>query len=95
MLRRRGSDFRLAAWNHFLMRQRDLDLRNLTYRLFVEMGRAPTAEEVAVAAASTTPEVQVGSRRLHDQHALVPGPHQRAPHCGDPIAVEVRGPAPE
>jgi hypothetical protein len=51
------------------MDQADLDHRNLTYRLFLEMGRAPTAEEVAVAAPSNTAEVQAGWRRLHDQHA--------------------------
>src|SRR6266540_3793374 len=53
------------------MDRADLDLRNLTYGLFVELGRAPTAEEMARASGSTTWEVETGWRRLHEQHALV------------------------
>ena len=49
----------------------DIELRNVTYRLFVEQGRAPTAEEVGAAAAATVDEVERGWRRLHDAHALV------------------------
>jgi Alkylmercury lyase len=50
---------------------RDLELRNLTYRLFVELGRAPSGEEAAEAAGRTRAEVEEGWRRLHDEHALV------------------------
>ena len=46
-------------------------LRNTTYRLFVEFGRAPTVGEVASAENSTADLVQAGWRRLHDDHALV------------------------
>jgi hypothetical protein len=53
------------------MDERDLRLRELTYALFIELGRAPTADEVASAAASTQADVQCGWRRLHDAHALV------------------------
>jgi alkylmercury lyase-like protein len=53
------------------MDRADLDLRNLTYRLFVELGRAPTAQEVAREAGSSTDDVGAGWRRHHDQHALV------------------------
>ena len=53
------------------MDRADLDLRNLTYGLFVELGRAPTAEEMARASGSTTWEVETGWRRLHEQHAFV------------------------
>jgi Alkylmercury lyase len=49
----------------------DLELRNLTYRLFVELGRAPHADEVAEAAGLARAEVEQGWRRLHDAHALV------------------------
>jgi hypothetical protein len=49
----------------------DLDLRNLTYRLFVDLARAPTAVEVAHAADVPSRAVEAGWRRLHDQHALV------------------------
>jgi hypothetical protein len=46
-------------------------LRNTTYRLFVEFGRAPTVGEVAAAENSTPEHVQAAWRRLHDDHALV------------------------
>jgi hypothetical protein len=51
--------------------ERDVELRNLTYSLFVEHGRAPTADEVAVAVGSTRSEVEAGWHRLHEGHALV------------------------
>ena len=53
------------------MDERDLALRALTYDLFIELGRAPTADEVASAAGSTRADVESGWRRLHDAHALV------------------------
>lgn len=49
----------------------DVELRNLTYRLFVEEGRAPTADEVGAAAGVPVDEVLRGWRRLHEAHALV------------------------
>jgi hypothetical protein len=51
--------------------ERDLRLRNLTYGLFVELGRAPTVAEVAERAGEPAPEVEAAWRRLHDAHALV------------------------
>ncbi len=56
------------------MDERDLELRNLTYGLFVELGRAPTADEVAERAQATRDDVEAGWRRLHDAHALVLNP---------------------
>ena len=53
------------------MDDRDRELRNLTYRLFVELGRAPRAAEVAEAAGLERPEVAAAWRRLHEAHALV------------------------
>jgi Alkylmercury lyase len=53
------------------MNEDDRELRNLTYRLFVDLGRAPTAAEVADAAGASTAEVEAAWRRLHDEHALV------------------------
>jgi hypothetical protein len=50
---------------------RDLELRNLTYRLLVELGRAPRAAKVAEAAGLARPEVTAAWRRLHEAHALV------------------------
>ena len=49
----------------------DLALRNLTYALLVELGRAPTLAEVAERGAMTVDEARAGWGRLHDQHAIV------------------------
>ena len=49
----------------------DLALRNLTYRLFVELGRAPSADEVGEHAGQPATAVRGAWRRLHDAHALV------------------------
>ena len=49
----------------------DVALRNLTYRLFVELGSAPTAGDVAAAAGSSVDAVRSGWERLHQAHALV------------------------
>jgi hypothetical protein len=48
-------------------------VRNRTYALFVELGRAPRAHEVAPAVALSAPRVAASWRRLHDEHALVLG----------------------
>jgi len=48
------------------MDPRDLDLRNLTYRRFVELGRAPAPGELG-----SREEVLASWRRLHEAHALV------------------------
>ena len=49
----------------------ELELRNLTYGLFVELGHAPGAAEVAAEAGMTAEDVEAGWRRLHEAHALV------------------------
>jgi hypothetical protein len=49
----------------------DLRLRNLTYRMFVELGRAPTVEEVSRSNATDLEAVRIGWERLHREHALV------------------------
>lgn len=49
----------------------DLELRNVTYRQFVALGRAPTAAEVAAETGATEAAVRETWRRLHDAHALV------------------------
>ena len=49
----------------------DLAIRNATYRRFAELGRAPTADEVAAATGEGTDTVEDAWRRLHDSHALV------------------------
>ena len=73
----------------------DVVLRNETYRAFVALGRAPTADEVATSTDSTPDDVRTGWRRLHDEHALVldaAGAEIRManPFSGVPTAYRVR-----
>ena len=49
----------------------DLAVRRATYRRFVELGRAPTAAEIARAIRSDEDAVRASWRRLHDAHAVV------------------------
>lgn len=49
----------------------DLLLRNKTYSLFVELGRAPSLAETANAMGWSGDRVAAGWRRLHEGHALV------------------------
>lgn len=53
------------------MDQSDLELRNATYQLFVELGRAPSIDELAAARGQPVDAVRDGWRRLHEAHALV------------------------
>ena len=69
------------------MEERDLDLRALTYRLFVELGRAPTASEVAGSGELGESEVVSGWRRLHDQHAIVLDPATAAIRMANPFSA--------
>ena len=53
------------------MDDQDVYVRNLTYQRFVELGRAPTAAEIAAASRTSEDAVRASWRRLHDAHALV------------------------
>jgi Alkylmercury lyase len=53
------------------MDARLLEVRNRTYALFVKLGRAPTATEVARAAGISPADVEAGWHELHQSHALV------------------------
>ena len=53
------------------MTPQDIEIRNATYRLLVELGRAPTVAEVAAAVGEGSEAVGDAWRRLHDAHALV------------------------
>src|ERR1700752_151483 len=76
------------------MNDDDLALRNLTYARFVELGRAPTADEVAVVADRDRAEVMAGWERLHAEHALVldqaGGIRMANPFSGVPTAYRVQ-----
>jgi hypothetical protein len=56
------------------MDARVLGVRNLTFGMFVELGRAPTAEEVAQAAGLSNAEVEAAWADLHREHELVLDP---------------------
>ena len=49
----------------------DLDLRQTTYRLVVDLGRVPTAEDVAGHTGVDVADVRAGWGRLHAAHAVV------------------------
>lgn len=53
------------------MEDRDLEVRNATYGLFVELGRAPAPDELAERVRLSTADVVASWRRLDDAHALV------------------------
>ena len=53
------------------MDDNDLGVRNATYGLFAELGRAPAPDEVAERVEASTEDVVASWRRLHDAHALV------------------------
>jgi hypothetical protein len=52
----------------------DLALRNVTYAHVVQLGRVPSAAEIAAATTWSRAEVIAGWQRLHAGHALVLSP---------------------
>ena len=65
----------------------DLALRNATYRGFVELGRAPTADEVAAMLARPVEDILAGWQRLHRAHALVLAPGAAELLMANPFAA--------
>jgi hypothetical protein len=65
----------------------DLELRNVTYRLFVALGRAPTAAETGLSVSLDTGDVTVGWERLHDAHALVLDADTREIRMANPFSA--------
>ena len=65
----------------------DRDLRQLTYRLFVERRRAPAATEVADEAGLDVTSVQEGWQRLHRAHALVLHPATSEIRMANPFSA--------
>lgn len=49
----------------------DLEFRNLVYRRFVELGRAPSIDELAGEQTRARNDVAASLGRLHDAHAVV------------------------
>lgn len=56
------------------MNPQDVEIRNATYRLFVELGRAPTPQEAAISSGLDVESLRAAWRRLHGAHALVLDP---------------------
>lgn len=65
----------------------DLRIRRATYGLFVDLGRAPRAEEVAAAESCSHDDVTTSWRRLHDQHALVLNPATDEVRMANPFSA--------
>lgn len=68
------------------MDARLLDVRNLTYGLFVELGRAPTADEVAREASTPRAQIEAMWRELHKAHALVLAPGTEEIRMANPFS---------
>jgi len=69
------------------MDERDIRVRASTYRLFVDLGRAPTVDEVADDSGVTTHEALSSWRLLHDQHALVLNPATAELRMANPFSA--------
>ncbi len=69
------------------MQVADVELRNLTYSLFLELGRAPSAEEAAERMGATAGDVRLGWSRLHDAHALVLSPATQELRMANPFSA--------
>jgi hypothetical protein len=69
------------------MDERDVHVRTSTYRLFVELGRPPTVDEVADESGLATDEALSSWRRLHDQHALVLNPATAELRMANPFSA--------
>ena len=65
----------------------DLEVRRLTYGLFVDLGRAPSAAEVAERAGSDARAIENAWRTLHDAHALVLNPATIEIRMANPLSA--------
>ena len=69
------------------MEQADVVLRNTTYSMFVELGRAPTADDVGDRLDLDRGDVVAGWRRLHEAHALVLNQHTDEIRMANPFSA--------
>jgi hypothetical protein len=70
-----------------LMDARALHIRNVTYRTFVELGRAPTADEVATQARLSRADVDTAWAELDHAHALVLNPATSEIRMANPFSA--------
>lgn len=69
------------------MNTQALGVRNRTYGMFVKLGRAPTAEEVAPEVDLSISAVQSVWRELHSMHALVLNPATTEIRMANPFSA--------
>ena len=69
------------------MERGDVVLRNTTYAMFVELGRPPTASDLAERLDRDREDVVEGWRRLHDAHALVLNQHTDEIRMANPFSA--------
>ena len=69
------------------MQGADLDLRNQTYARFVELGRAPSFDELAGELDRPLEDVASGMARLHDAHAVVLEPDGSRIRMANPFSA--------
>lgn len=69
------------------MESPDLAVRQRTYGLFVDLGRAPLAGEVAVACGVSESAVLASWARLQDQHALLLNPSGSRIRMANPFSA--------
>lgn len=64
-----------------------LEVRNVTYQTFVELGRAPSAQEVATVVQRTSTQIEADWRELHRAHALVLSPATNELRMANPFSA--------
>lgn len=64
-----------------------LEVRNATYQTFVELGRAPSAQEVATVVQRTSTQIEADWRELHRAHALVLSPATNELRMANPFSA--------
>ena len=81
-------DGRCTAWQAFAaVDEQLLRLRRRTYALFVELGRAPSAAEVASELQIAESAVRSGWEELHEAHALVLDAGTRDIRMANPLSA--------
>lgn len=65
----------------------DLAVRNTTYRLFVDMGAAPSVADVALEAGISVDDASTSWLRLHDAHAIVLQPDALELRMANPFSA--------
>jgi Alkylmercury lyase len=76
-----------SEWENRIVDARLLEVRNLTYQMFVELCRAPSAEDVAGRANLSVPELEDAWRVLHHEHALVLNPATSEIRMANPFSA--------